>query len=380
MIHPLYTAKSNRLSVLLHCICFAFFGIMPHLLSAQTNENGCPLALVSFTATGANTVPASNTATNYTAVVICDGGNMTISPLSTNTTPANLRFREATNSNGNVAFMGFPVPINRTPQDLDVTYFDRVYGSYALLDPKITGTLSETFTPYIDLNGNQQFDDATECYGQPVILNYEIVPVPTFSFTASGSNTVQVANTPSANTATVQLCAGGWMGISPLTTNVRKLIFRFIEATNSNGNVRFMGFPVPVNRTQQDLDSAYFDNTYGTYTLIDPTTTGTLSETFTPYVDLNGDGQYNSGSECLGEPIILNYIIEANSQQATVQSGNWTTRPVWSCGQIPTSLERVIIRHAISLPAGYVGQLKGITYEPGGVLLHSPTSQLLISN
>jgi hypothetical protein len=346
--------------------------------ASKPTDRICPTATFSYTATGVASVALINQGASATGTVtICTGNRMTVSQLSSSVSTSNLRFVEALTSNGNVLFTGSLLPLIRNPQDYSVAgYFGKTYGPYTLLNPTVSGTLSETFTPYIDLNNNQQFDSATECLGTPTVLNYEIKPSAFFSYTATGSNAATISNINGTTSSTVVLCAGGKMAVSQLITSFPKTNLRFLEATRSNGNVVFTGYPVPVIRTSQDLPSSYFDQIYGPYTLIDPSITGTLSETFTPYVDLNNNRQYDSATECLGSPIILNYEIRTNAPQASIQNGLWSTQAVWSCNRLPTSLELALVRHTVTIPNSYVAQAKSVLYQAGGLLVVPPTGKL----
>ncbi|RYF77787.1 MAG: hypothetical protein EOO39_03080 [Cytophagaceae bacterium] len=338
----------------------------------------CPTATFSYTATGVASVALTNQGASASGMVtICAGNRMTVSQLSSNVSTSSLRFIETLSSNGNVLFTGSLLPLTRNPQDYSVAgYFGRTYGPYTLSNPTVSGTLSETFTPYIDLNGNQQYDSTTECLGTPTVLSYEIKPSAFFSYTATGSSATTISNIDGPTSNTIIICAGGNMAASQLTTSFSKTNLRFLEATRSNGNVVFTGYPVPVVRTSQDLPSSYFNQIYGPYTLINPEVTGTLSETFTPYVDLNNNRQYDSATECLGSPIILNYEIRTNAPQASIQTGLWSTQAVWSCNRLPTSLESALVRHTVTIPNSYVAQVKSVIYQTGGLLVIPPTGKL----
>ncbi len=174
----------------------------------------------------------------------------------------------------------------------------------------------------------------------------------------------------------VTICAGGWMAVSSLTANVPTSNLRFTEAATSNGNVAFGGYPVPVIRESQNLSVAYFSQVYGTYTLLDPSITGTLSETFTPYIDTNGNQFYDAASEFMGDPFVLNYVVTTTGAQATIQPGMWSTQAVWSCGRMPTSLDQVLLRHTVTVSPTYFSQAKKVTYQAGGRLRFLPVGTM----
>ncbi|MBO0932739.1 hypothetical protein [Fibrella aquatilis] len=341
----------------------------------------CSTVTFSYTVTGARATTLSNqNGSSSSTVVIVAGKYMVVSGLTANVPTANLRFIEALASNGNVVFTGSRVPVMRAPQDYSTAYFGQTYGPYTLVNPAVSGALSETFTPYIDLNNNRQYDAVSECLGDPVVLNYEVKPMAVFSYTATGSTNAFLSNQAASAIGTVAICAGGWMAVSKLIANVPISNLRFIEATTSNGNVAFGGYTVPVNRSSQDLSSSYFNHIYGIYTLLNPSITGTLSETFTPYIDTNTNGRYDTETEYLGDPVVLNYEVKSGAAQATIQAGTWSTKSIWSCGRLPTSLESVLIQHTVTVPAAYNAQAKQVLYAQNGSLLFSPVSTLSIRN
>ncbi|MEZ0611060.1 hypothetical protein ACAW74_21280 [Fibrella sp. WM1] len=357
-----------------------------HSLSGKSANNpkkltqtNCQKPSFKYTVTGITQVVLSNTAVVNEATVVINAGNyMAVGQLVSDVSTTNLRFIEDIQSNGNVIFEGRHVFTPRNTLDLSSSYFNQLYGPYTLVNPNVTGTLSETLTPYVDLNNNRQYDSAIECLGQPTVLNYRITPVITFRFSATGSTIAELSNVISLDSDTVTLCVGGGMAISALVSNVPKRTLRFIEATTSNGNVAFIGHPVPENRTPLDLDSTYFGRIYGQYTLLNPSLTGTLSETFTPYVDKNGNHQYDAATEELGRAVVLNYRIESSARQATIQNGSWTASAVWSCGHAPTTLDAVLIRHSVTLPTQYIARARQVSYESGGRLHYNLTSQLKV--
>lgn len=372
---------------LLTLLTLLFFSHSLPLVAAKVNtlsgfvdnpkSSTCSSITFSYTVTGARIAALSNqNVPSSSTVFIVSGGNMVVSQLVTNTPTTNLRFVEALNSNGNVIFAGSYIPVNRASQDYSVSYFGHTYGPYTLVDPAISGTLSETFTPYVDLNNNQQYDAASECLGDPVILNYEVRPTATVSYTATGTTAAFLSNQTGFGSATVTICAGGWMAVSSLAANVPTSNLRFIEATTSNGNVAFGGYPVPVNRESQDYSVAYFNQVYGMYTLLNPAITGTLSETFTPYIDINGNQFYDATSEFLGNPFVLNYVVITTAAQATIQPGMWSMQAIWSCGRTPTSLDQVLLRHTVTVSPTHFSQAKKVSYQAGGRLRFLPVGAM----
>ncbi|WP_461083190.1 LamG-like jellyroll fold domain-containing protein [Spirosoma flavus] len=144
------------------------------LYTSESTQATCASAAFSFTVSSSNTAVISNASPTATTLTFCNGGQMVVGMLTADVPTANLRFIERMNSDGNVAFDGLPVPAQRAQTDVGIEYFNRSYGAYTLLNPNITGTLSETFTPYIDLNNDRRFNPGTECLGQPALFIYDI--------------------------------------------------------------------------------------------------------------------------------------------------------------------------------------------------------------
>jgi hypothetical protein len=175
-----FAPKILLLSAFLVISCFTLQS------QAQTVPTTCPTITVTYTAASSNTVTLTNqTQPASVTLNFVNGGFMQISSLSANVPTSNLRFRNKLTSNGNVnAGGGYIVEVDRPFVDVGIDYFNRRYGPYTLLNPALTGVLSETMTPYVDANNNLQFDSATECLGQPTVLVYQIgispiIPGPT---------------------------------------------------------------------------------------------------------------------------------------------------------------------------------------------------------
>ena len=52
----------------------------------------------------------------------------------------------------------------------------------------------------------------------------------------------------------------------------------------------------------------------------------------------------------------------------TVKAGNWDDPTVWSCGRVPILTDAVLIRHAVTVPGGFVAHAQKISFEVGGKL------------
>lgn len=135
-------------------------------------------------------------------------------------------------------------------------------------------------------------------------------PTITFSYTATGSNAAMVTNQTQPGSATMTLFSGGFMQLSQLVTNVPTSNLRFLNKLTSTGNIDAgLGYVVEIDRSLRDVGVNYFNKTYGPYTLLNSSTSGVISETMTPYIDENNNSQFDSASECLGQPTVLVYNI-----------------------------------------------------------------------
>ncbi|TAE34049.1 MAG: LamG domain-containing protein [Cytophagales bacterium] len=306
--------------ILIAVVCFAQLAQATTTRpSANTN---CPSIAFSFTVTGTAPVVSSNQTPVSATVTIRSGGSMAVGPMQASVPIHNLRFVEKLTSNGNIIVAGtYQVETDRAPTETSAANFNGTQGPYTLINPQLTGVISQTHTPYIDSNNNNQFDPATECLGTPAVLVYNILPACpniTFSYAMTGcTNSIVLSNTTSSGSATIALCSGGTMAVGPVSTSVSVSTLRLLNKVTSNGNVIFQGRALETNRSIIDVPASdYFNRSYGPYDLVNPQVTGTISETFTPYIDQNGDGRYNEGTECLGQPLTLFYTIALPIPQA----------------------------------------------------------------
>ncbi|MBD2704157.1 hypothetical protein IC229_26170 [Spirosoma sp. BT702] len=202
----------------------------------------------------------------------------------------------------------------------------------------------------------------------------------TFSYTVSSTTRAFVSNTLST-VPVLTICNGGLLAVGMLTADVPTANLRFIEQISSNENVIFEGLPVPALRIPTDVGIEYFNRSFGAYILINPTVTGTLSETFTPYIDLNNNRLFNPETECLGQPAILNYVITNTAPPDltttfTLKTGSWTDASVWSCGRIPQISDLAQIKHVVTLPPNFQAEAMQVVFDAGQRLLFGTGSTL----
>ena len=77
--------------------------------------------------------------------------------------------------------------------------------------------------------------------------------------------------------------------------------------------------------------------------------------------------KFESANTCASEPVIVTSAGVGVLQ--TVRSGNWNESSVWSCGQVPTITQNVIIKspHVINVPVTQQAKCKDILIEQGAV-------------
>lgn len=62
----------------------------------------------------------------------------------------------------------------------------------------------------------------------------------------------------------------------------------------------------------------------------------------------------------------------------TVKAGSWNDPTMWSCGRLPVVSDAVLIRHVVTVPAGFVSHAKKVSFNVGGKLSWGAASRLLI--
>ncbi len=182
------------------------------------------------------------------------------------------------------------------------------------------GAISETLTNSTDLPIIVKYTltpvglGPTNCVGSFFDVFVTVEPRPIFGFTASttsgGSHSGSNINGPA--TITANFCAGDLLTLSLYSDNGP---VGYLGSYTSSGNITYDGNPISAGPVQFDVlpnDAAgFFGNTYGGalgYGL-SSSTFGTITQVFTPYIDINGNNAYDPGLDCLGEPITLQYNI-----------------------------------------------------------------------
>ena len=138
------------------------------------------------------------------SVTVCDGGQYTVSG-HFHSSPNNLYDITVTSSGGGLLFNGSPAG-NAV---ITAAQFTGSAGTYTitLADPDMGGTLTQTITPFTDLNSNGTLE-ASDCAGDPIVFTYAATPKPTWYADADGDgygtgapirSCTQPANTASQN-------------------------------------------------------------------------------------------------------------------------------------------------------------------------------------
>ena len=149
--------------------CFAF--------CVGATANFVPPPAISFTATSSNgsTGGTINGVPSDVNIDFCSGNSFTFSNYSS-TPGVRVGALEKLESTGNVLAAGSAVPANRPQSVIKPSqmagFFSNTYGAYTLASGS-TGTIDQHYTPYFDLNNNNDYD-AGDVLGSPVTLHYYI--------------------------------------------------------------------------------------------------------------------------------------------------------------------------------------------------------------
>lgn len=150
----------------------------------------------------------------------------------------------------------------------------------------------------------------------PVGPSVDVLPAPEFEFSATtesdGPNSGNNSGGP--NTIDVDFCAGNHLTLGDYASNGN---VGFSVSFTTTGNVTYDGgAPLPLSSGPANVpfgDAAtFFGFVYGG-TLgygLSSGTSGTINQTFVPYLDNDNSGDLSAG-DCEGEPMYLNYHIHA---------------------------------------------------------------------
>ena len=267
-------------------------GVGKHTITyAYTDGNGCSNNCT-FDIT-VNAVPTASASNN----TICSGENTALTVTNPNSVPGstfnwNATYGGITGGAGSGTGVAFGVDainetlVNPTNAAIVVTY---------------------TITPVGPA--------PTYCQGNSTDVFVTVEPAPQFAFSAASNNDGPYSgnNTSGASTLDVDFCVGNLLTLANYTDNGN---VGFTASYTSSGNVTYDGGAVPAVSGPSNVTPAnaatFFGTVYGGalgYGLSSGTS-GTINQTFVPYLDLDDSGTLSPG-DCEGVPMFLNYHIHA---------------------------------------------------------------------
>jgi hypothetical protein len=184
---------------------------------------------------------------------------------------------------------------------------------------------------------------------------------PTFEFTAQASpgGAEQTGNNYGGpSTINIDFCTGEDLILSDLTRSGANVGFTL--NTSSSGNVEYNGAGVPIGPVVANVSPVaaitFFDGTYGDYDLSSGTS-GTITQTYEPYIDMNNNGTYEAGIDCIGDIITVEYTIylrpDASAANKTICSGAETSLEVTNPNTVPgATFEWTAVYGAVTGGAG----------------------------
>lgn len=153
-----------------------------------------------------------------------------------------------------------------------------------------------------------------QCTGTPIMFTITVHPdalVSNLTAQTDSGDPISTNNLSGPASLVLNFCAGESFSFSGLTGTANMGFLEEIVAGTMNVT---SGGPVPVPRAQSDISPlaalGFFNNTYGPYALSSGTY-GWFEQVFTPYFDANNNGIYDPSTDCLGDPITIQYRIYA---------------------------------------------------------------------
>ncbi len=153
---------------------------LPGTTGFQPVPGSCngPLPTISFTAstTSGSSAATTNSSPNSLTINFCVGSSFTFSGYSS-IPGSGVGILESLVSSGNVKNNGNVVPLAEGPTEIFpdqiASYFSDTYGPYTLASGTI-GTIDQTYTPYYDVNNDNNYDAGIDIPGTPIVLHYYI--------------------------------------------------------------------------------------------------------------------------------------------------------------------------------------------------------------
>lgn len=169
-------------------------------------------------------------------------------------------------------------------------------------------TFTATNTGNTTVIANVTVTPATNyCDGAPVNFTISVYPNPQVTVTAQTTNgDPQTVNNSNSNHITLDFCDGESFSFS-LYSGTPGMGF-VEEITTGTNNITGLTVPRAPTNISPAAAPGFFGGTYGPYTLSSGTY-GWFDQVYTPYFDVNTDGDYDAGIDCLGDPFTITYRI-----------------------------------------------------------------------
>jgi len=85
--------------------------------------------------------------------------------------------------------------------------------------------------------------------------------------------------------------------------------------------------------------------------------------------DLAGNPRFVNGRIDMG-------AVEVQDEIFSVKDGNWSDPTTWNVNRVPQLGDRVRLKHAVTMPANYLGLVTALRYDPASRLIYSAGGRL----
>lgn len=271
------------------------------------------------------------------SLTIADGGQFTTSSLF-NSSSSNL-YKITYVSNGGSLLFDDHLPADRV---VTASQFTGMAGTHTitLADPAVEGTLTETITPFRDLNNNKALDPG-DCAGDAIIFRYSVLSRPTFGFTLAGTNLPGSINLGNINNGISDPGESGGVSICESGHYITSAYFHSSLTNLYSIRVKTTGPGLFVDNKPQAgdrvLTAAQLTATAGFHAIsaVNTRVLTTAEETITPFRDMNNDSVLDTG-DIAGDPINITYTFTAKVTWYKDADGDGhASEIVITCGTTP---------------------------------------------